>query len=819
MGNGGGVRYRKQSDDTDTWRKPKESKKSKDIEKENASATKAPVSTASSDPNHTLRHRPADAASATPAGMPSAAHLASSQAALVAERAATSWRQPTTAESVRAPPPVATAGGGTQEDDEDDLTGFENLADAAAKVWDDLMNQKHASKKDFNALFSLGDLKDGVERAAKRAETLNHKAKAAASKAEEKRLVLEEACSRIEEKGGRFVDGQAWKLGDIAIRRGKGLCEISMVHHEADPPYFEVRMAISGAVVGTESSKLMPLSTSDQTQVRRAVRAYEEAKTASTRAEEESTQANEEFRQQHQSLTNQVETKLKQCQEDAPSTPMNSGPTGVKMAAPPGLPEMNMVRKWTRAPKEIIPDLPEPAPAPSSYPDMKGVKEDLRGGQRQEASSVPTPATSSDAPVSSTGGSSSSNRQAPTQPNGFPSFDDLKRTENQQNQARTSSKPANDYPSVNPNAAREAFSRPTAADFGQGGASSSQRHTPQQEPRASSKSQTFAKGPSAPEGFPSFGSGPEADCQPDPARRASGQDAAQAPSGPSLGRRASQAAAQAERAQREAQAAAAAAAQQAEYEQRQAEAAARRESKPKATTAADVWVCYRTNEGAPYYHNGRTGETVWVLPKGATAQNPDGTPVASQGPYADDPFADLRQKEEEMRQQREYWSQWYAQYSAWYSQQSGQQAQGSAASKESSNFGERSGGRKAAGGGGATASGAGSGGTYNPFYEGEAAGSTPSANAAPRGPPPPRLLAGVEDHAVYAIKSAILKEMEQMVDQVKPLAQRKKALRCLHLRWHPDKNPDKIEVAKSVFQFIEETKPWFLFDPDSQDAA
>jgi len=68
------------------------------------------------------------------------------------------------------------------------------------------------------------------------------------------------------------------------------------------------------------------------------------------------------------------------------------------------------------------------------------------------------------------------------------------------------------------------------------------------------------------------------------------------------------------------------------------------------------------------------------------------------------------------------------------------------------------------------------------------------------------------------MKNAVLKEMEAMVEQGAPLAQRKKALRCLQVRWHPDKNLDRLEVAKSVFQFIEETKPWFLHDPDSAQA-
>lgn len=58
--------------------------------------------------------------------------------------------------------------------------------------------------------------------------------------------------------------------------------------------------------------------------------------------------------------------------------------------------------------------------------------------------------------------------------------------------------------------------------------------------------------------------------------------------------------------------------------------------------------------------------------------------------------------------------------------------------------------------------------------------------------------------------------MESMVNEGMEVAKRKKALRFLQLRWHPDKNPDKLEIANSIFQFIEETKPWFLHDPNAE---
>lgn len=47
-------------------------------------------------------------------------------------------------------------------------------------------------------------------------------------------------------------------------------------------------------------------------------------------------------------------------------------------------------------------------------------------------------------------------------------------------------------------------------------------------------------------------------------------------------------------------------------------------------------------------------------------------------------------------------------------------------------------------------------------------------------------------------------------------ATRKKTLKFLYLRWHPDKNPDNMELAKEVFQFLQMQRKWYLPDhPDS----
>ena len=46
--------------------------------------------------------------------------------------------------------------------------------------------------------------------------------------------------------------------------------------------------------------------------------------------------------------------------------------------------------------------------------------------------------------------------------------------------------------------------------------------------------------------------------------------------------------------------------------------------------------------------------------------------------------------------------------------------------------------------------------------------------------------------------------------RTEPMESRKKTIKFMSLKWHPDKNPDKTEVATKVFQFIQESKTKFL---------
>mmetsp|Transcript_57716 Transcript_57716/g.137339 ORF Transcript_57716/g.137339 Transcript_57716/m.137339 type:complete len:767 (-) Transcript_57716:185-2485(-) len=765
MGNGALRRYRSNPTDgydPNVWRKPNPKKKADDVSSSaslKGSQQPPPVKTAPSTSTvgdgvaaKKVAGGPgpvrADSSPPSRPGPQAGKTMVSQAQALQAAHA--TWSKPP-------PSPVAAAG---EDDDDELLTDCSNLADAANKVWEELLARKNNSRGDFNALFCMHEMKDGVERAAKRVEHLDKEVADLLLKQEDKKKALDDCCASIEEKATGGGPAVPWKLGDLAVRRGgKGICEIAMVHHEADPPYFEVRMHLTASVVGTEAEKLIPLTAPQQATARKAIRDLELAKAEHAKAEDALSAAQEELKQQHQALTAQVEQKFK---DDAAATSKGGvpGPPLPGVMAPSGLPDFDVFRKWVGPPGASGTSATGGATKPSQdYPEVKGVKEDLRspGGSPPSngpASSRPSPAHSNPAAKDAPSGGATSQKpqQAQAQPgnagtrsspDGFPTMDDLNRMGQQQQAGRPGAHPASSASAANPNTYRNKTGA-SAASF-RGSANVPKVHQ---------------------------ASNPQQQQQMPPAE----------------------------------------------------------------------WVAYSTVEGKQYYHNPKTGETVWELPPGARATYPNqpayytasgqtvgqGTSTADEsfgsrpqraaaaGGTDDDPFADLRHQEEENQKQREEWSQWYAQYCNWYSSQAktGQAAAAGAAqaNNKQPNSGTQAGGARAKG----SAAGA------NTSQNAQNAGSqdnkqSQSSNTnlpPPRGPPPPKLDAGFEDKAMYAVKSAILKEMESMVAQGAAVAQRKKALRVLQMRWHPDKNPDRIEVAKSIFQFLEETKPWFLHEAE-----
>jgi len=222
---------------------------------------------------------------------------------------------------------------------------------------------------------------------------------------------------------------------------------------------------------------------------------------------------------------------------------------------------------------------------------------------------------------------------------------------------------------------------------------------------------------------------------------------------------------------------------------------------------SNQWVTYQTAEGAPYYHNASTGETRWDLP---TASEPSAQTVApaganmaqeqwaqqqwaqQAGTYQEQQWAQQAQQQQhfaaqvqyqyqqaaasqhaaqaaaaQAQQQQDQWAAYYAQYWSWYqSVQEERQAEG----------------------------------VPEPAEE--------------LMPPPPG--ASVQEQLAFAMKGIVLKEMEAMRFDGTSVEDRKKHLKVLQIKWHPDKNPDQEVVAKGVFQLLVEKKEWFLFDPDAQ---
>lgn len=586
MGNGALRRYKKEEDafDPNDWRQPKQRRgarpKAPDKEASKVPAKAVPLESSGSTwrAPRLSRELGVESPPAFTAPPPAAAFALSDLSppghALAVPSRGAALGLPALDRGIRSTTPTASPS--PIDDDDDDLGEFGNLADVAASAWEELMSQKH-TPKEFGSLFVLGELKDSVERAAKRAECLRRDAAVASSRFEEKKTALEDLCTRVEERAvpnsGASVP---WKLGDLAVRRGKGLCELSMVHHLADPPYFEVRMAVTGSVAGTEANNLVPMTQAQQTNIRGLLRELEQAKVVMARANEEVEKAHDELKAQHQVLTEQVE---KQLTEQKPASASGSSIAGraARRGAPPGMPDLGTMRQWAGGPDE-----PDSPPA-ESYPDMRGFREDLRidedrkseTGTTSASTTYPTtnPATAREAVFDDSSYRHPSKRKMSQPPDGAGGHAPSR---------ETASVPAG-FPRLDSQTTSQSSSRPS-------------RHLPSQQPIRQPK--------------------PRPQPQPQPQPQSSPQPEAQAfAQGP---------------------------------------------QQPQAAQPRAEWVMYRTAEGQAYYHNEVTNETVWTLPVGARCREP-GAPASqdaqqsgawAQGQAgADDPFAELRRREEEMRQQ------------------------------------------------------------------------------------------------------------------------------------------------------------------------
>eukprot|EP00397_Hematodinium_sp_SG-2012_P024407 GEMP01025423.1.p1 GENE.GEMP01025423.1~~GEMP01025423.1.p1 ORF type:complete len:612 (+),score=162.96 GEMP01025423.1:91-1926(+) len=190
------------------------------------------------------------------------------------------------------------------------------------------------------------------------------------------------------------------------------------------------------------------------------------------------------------------------------------------------------------------------------------------------------------------------------------------------------------------------------------------------------------------------------------------------------------------------------------------------------------------SDGQTYYANMSTNETAWELPPNARCDEDEShAPQPSRNTQTnedDDPFADLRRHAQEQEEHARQWNAWYAQYNQFINEEKQRQAR--------QNYGEQQ--------------------HHDQYGKPEQDGQRHTSKAPKTQVTMPEINKEFENRATFALKTGIQEEMNLMLK--KPHAERKKALRTLQLQWHPDKNPDKAEIAKVIFQFIEESKEWFL---------
>eukprot|EP00397_Hematodinium_sp_SG-2012_P026742 GEMP01028051.1.p1 GENE.GEMP01028051.1~~GEMP01028051.1.p1 ORF type:complete len:548 (+),score=139.09 GEMP01028051.1:29-1672(+) len=207
-----------------------------------------------------------------------------------------------------------------------------------------------------------------------------------------------------------------------------------------------------------------------------------------------------------------------------------------------------------------------------------------------------------------------------------------------------------------------------------------------------------------------------------------------------------------------------------------------------ATMGSDEYGQYTTEDGEVYFCCMASGETTWVLPPGARLVRDETDDfMRTQRSAFGETYADLSFQANQQEAEREAWNKWYHEYTAWY--------QANLPESEARQYGQAEQAEA-----GAQATGA----------REQPKPAPPEPETAPKAKLLPPSVHSFKDRATRALVVAIQKEMSSMLERQAPLSERRQALRELHRQWHPDKNPDKMEVAKSIFQFVEECKAWFL---------
>ncbi|CAK0803972.1 unnamed protein product [Prorocentrum cordatum] len=84
---------------------------------------------------------------------------------------------------------------------------------------------------------------------------------------------------------------------------------------------------------------------------------------------------------------------------------------------------------------------------------------------------------------------------------------------------------------------------------------------------------------------------------------------------------------------------------------------------------------------------------------------------------------------------------------------------------------------------------------------GEGPGASPTGSREPKPPPEPL-------DETSRVRASVLEGLRRT--EREEIGSRKKNYKFLLLQWHPDKNPDKAELATEIFQFLQQQRDWYL---------
>lgn len=744
-------------------------------------------------------------------------------------------------------------------------------------MWKKLLAKRQGASANMDALFKARQLKDEVDEAAKQATDSQQKKALAASKVAGRIHLIEDACHTLEKKAVKNIGkGALWRRGDLAVRAGgNGLCEITATNMKSE---MDVHMCISGADLTLDRGMLVPMARKEMEDLRKLLSEMEAAKAEQIRLQEAVTQSCDQLRQKHEKLVEQIELELEELEKNPEFAPAGTQPENMELvigwngqqhrpsqSEAPSFPQMaglisaaEMMLKAQAEQKAA-----EKASKPRTNEASDWVEETTEEGEtifrnqktNETATELPAPEAAAPmghaasptvpagaippwakAPPKPQGGlwrepglSMPKSKAPPPMPKAPAALERLQKLKEdaaaslQETQGLSKSlgprakvpgppAPGSSLGPAAAAAAKAAATAKAAAAAAAGPAAEATTETPAAEQPTSEAAKEVA-----PTTYWTEVQTEEGDTYYH--NEATDETAWELPPGGVIKKPDDDPAADAE--------------QPAEYgtpftaqapvsywspvtaddgqtyyynletgeaawdvppggqvysDQGPAEA-------PAGGQMFGAWMQCQTPEGEVYYYNQQTGETSWDLPA-AQVQQPQQAQQAQQAynPFAqaeeaarlqrqqyEDALRSMQQAEEQARQQREQWDQIYAQHFAWYQQQQQQQAQAAAAAQQ-----------------------------------GAAPRTATAAEGAAAGLVPPSIHATMEEQIAFAMKCSVVQEMEEMMKNGASVADRKKALKAWQIKWHPDKNPDQVEVAKTLFQFLAEKRQWFCQDPSAE---